>query len=467
VTVIDSVEQFAARQRRERDENVREAEQPLSEDAAALMFAERYSGALLFDHDAGRWLEWDGAHFKPDGTDRALHYARELTRELAAGRSARVKVNGGKTAFCAGVERFSRADPVFARTSDDWDHDPFLLGTPGGTVDLRTGALRVADPADCITRVTAAAPADTADCPEWKRFLHQTTAGDEELIEFLKLWSGYCLTGLTSEHALVFIYGGGGNGKGVFLNAISEVMGAYAVTAAMDAFEASKAGRHPTDLAMLRGARLVTASETEEGRAWAEARIKAITGGDPITARYMRQDFFTYRPAFKLTIAGNHTPVLHNVDDAARRRFNIVPFLTKPDQPDLLLPAKLRAEYPAILRWMIEGCLEWQQRRLPRPRVIKDATAEYFAEQDMFQQWIDDCCEVKFNNTAKFEAVNRLYSSWRTFAEHAGERGGSTKSFAQQMRRRGFKAGRTGSTRLFYHVSLKPEIGARSAQNDG
>lgn len=444
---------------------VRDSGDPaLSEDAAALLFEERFKGRLLHDHDAGRWLEWTGVHWRPDRTDRALHYARELARQMAEDRSPKVRVAGGKTSFAAGVERFARAAPEFARTSDHWDCDPFLLGTPSGPVDLRTGFLRGADPSDGITRITSVAAADESDCPLWRRFLWDTTNQDADLVEFLRCWAGYCLSGLTSEHALVFIYGGGGNGKTVFLNAIAEIMGDYAVTAAMDTFEAAKGARHPTDLAMLRGARLVTASETEEGRSWAEARIKAITGGDPITARFMRQDFFTYRPQFKLTIVGNHMPVLHNVDDAARRRFNIVPFLCKPDHPDPKLPEKLRDEYPAILRWMIEGCLKWQSDRLPRPKVITDATAEYFAEQDLFQQWLDACCETG-GSEARFDKTSSLYASWKGYAERAGEQAGSAKSFGQQMRRRGFKPDRTGSTRLFRFVKLRdPEPGRNYQQ---
>jgi putative DNA primase/helicase len=435
---------------------VRDSGDPaLSEDAAALMFAERFQGRLLYDHDAGRWLEWDGMRWRPDRTDRAFHYARELARELAEDRSAKIRVVGGKTSFAAGVERFARATPAFARTSDEWDRDPLLLGTPAGTIDLRNGVERPADPGDGVTRLTSVGALDCGHCPTWLQFLRETTDGSDDLISFLQAWAGYCLTGEIIEHALVFVYGGGGNGKSVFLNAIAEIMGDYAVTAAMDTFEASKGSRHPTDLAMLRGARLVTASETEEGRAWAEARIKAITGGDPITARFMRQDYFTYKPQFKLTIVGNHMPVLHNVDDAARRRFNIVPFLCKPERPDPKLPEKLRAEYPAILRWMIDGCLLWQANRLPRPKIVTDATAEYFAEQDLFQQWLDACCEVRINNDARFDHVSRLYGSWKGFAEQAGEKPGSAKSFSQQMRRRGFKPGRTGSTRLFHFVKVR------------
>src|SRR4029077_13979269 len=151
------------------------------------------------------------------------------------------------------------------------------------------------------------------------------------------------------------------NGKSVYLNILSSLMNDYATVAAMDTFAASKNDRHPTELAMLRGARMVTASETEEGRSWAESRIKQMTGGDPITARFMQKDFFTFPPAFKLTIIGNHKPMLRNVDDAARRRFNLVPFNRVPIKIDKQLGEKLKPEWPSILRWMIEGCLDWQK----------------------------------------------------------------------------------------------------------
>src|SRR5262249_40615227 len=152
-------------------------------------------------------------------------------------------------------------------------------------------------------------------------------------------------------------------------------------------FTASKNDRHPTDLAKLRGARLVTSSETEQGRAWAESRLKAMTGADRISARFMRQDFFEFDPHFKLTIIGNHQPVLQNVDEAMRRRINMIPFTRKPAVIDRDLETKLMAEAPGILQWMIDGCLDWQANGLVRPDVVKVATDNYFADQDTFGQW--------------------------------------------------------------------------------
>src|SRR5262249_22650608 len=284
-------------------------------------------------------------------------------RELAQNEDKKGRYISSKVSFASGVEKFAQGDERIAVTIAYWDSDPWLLGTPGGTVDLRTGELRESRQDDGITKCTSVAP-NNVGCPLWLKFLDEATAGDQELIRFLKQWCGLCLTGVTREHALLFVYGPGGNGKSVFLNIVTNILQAYATTAAMDTFTSSNSDKHPTELAMLRGARLVTASETEEGRAWAESRIKQLTGGDRISARFMRQDFFEFAPQFKLTIIGNHKPVLHNVDDAARRRFNVVPFIRKPEKPDRELEQKLIREAPGILQWMIEGCLDWQQHGL-------------------------------------------------------------------------------------------------------
>ena len=267
--------------------------------------------------------------------------------------NATTRKNLGRAAFANGVEKFAQHDPKLVMTADGWNSDPMLLGTPGGAVDLQTGELRTSRREDCITKMTGVAPLDEP-CPRWIQFLNEATGKDAGLIKFLQQWCGYGLTGLTREHALVFVYGPGGNGKSVFLNVVQTIMKDYAVTAAMDTFTASNTDKHSTDLAMLHGARLVTASETEEGRAWAEARIKQMTGGDTITARFMRQDNFSFTPQFKLTIAGNHRPILHNVDEAARRRFNIVPFLLKPEKVDNELEAKLMREAGGISGLMAE-----------------------------------------------------------------------------------------------------------------
>lgn len=428
----------------------------VTEDSAALQFADEYRGRLRYCHDTGSWFEWRDTVWQRNRTGIAFEWARALARNMSADASDKVKNIVGRSTFAAGVERYCRSDPAFAVTIEAWDGDAFLIGTPSGTVDLKTGALRPADPVDGITRQAAIGPSEKAECPRWLNFLDEATGGDGELIRFLQQWCGYSLTADTREHALIFVYGGGGNGKSVFLNTVTGILNDYAITAAMETFTASKNDKHPTDLAMLRGARLVTASETEEGKAWAESRIKQMTGGDPITARFMRQDFFTFTPAFKLTIIGNHKPVLKNVDDAAKRRFNIVPFTRKPAKPDRELEAKLREEWPGIFRWMIDGCLDWQANGLTRPASVAEATASYFSDQDIFSQWLEDECDVEPDNPHKWETTSELYASWTIYAKNAGEEPGTVKAFNPNMMRKGLQPRRTNTARGFAGVRLKP-----------
>jgi putative DNA primase/helicase len=428
----------------------------VTEDAVARRFAEISADTLRYCHSTGAWFEWNGIVWRKNETQVAFHWARLLARELSEGETTKVLTAAQKASFASAVERFGRADPTLAVTIDYWDRNPFRLGTPGGTVDLRTGELLPADRADGITKQTAVAPAHTPHCPLWLDFLDQSTGNDKELIRYLQQWCGYALTGDTREHALVFVYGGGGNGKSVFLNTASGIAHQYAVVAAMDTFTASRDSKHPTDLAMLRGARLVTASETEEGKAWAEARIKQMTGGDEISARFMRQDFFTFKPQFKLTIVGNHKPVLHNIDEAARRRFNIIPFTRKPERPDRELETKLRAEWPGILRWMIDGCLDWQANGLVRPAIIVEATNDYFDEQDLFGHWLRESCDVEKDNPHKWENATELFKNWKIYAEAAGEKPENTKFLSAALLSRGFGKKRiTGGATAYTGLMLK------------
>jgi len=278
--------------------------------------------------------------------------------------------------------------------------------------------------------------------PIWDRFLEQTFRGDQDLIGFNQRWFGYGLTGDIREHALWFGSGSGGNGKGVLLNTITWLMGDYARTAPMDMFTAKAHDSHPTDLAMLRGARLVTASETEEGRAWAESRVKQMTGGDPITARFMRENFFTYQPQYKLALIGNHNPRLKNVDDAMRRRFNLVPFLNKvlKEDQDQQLEQKLRAEGAGIMQWLVDGCLAWQRGGLQTAAAVRKATEKYFSEQDMVGQWLGEFCEEQ---AGAITSAADLFRSWALYAQAAGAEPGVQRSLTEALERRGFELTRT------------------------
>lgn len=412
---------------------------PLTEDDIAEEFAKQHSNNLLYDHEQGFWFKWNDICWEIDKTKLTFHFARLLCRKH---RGSELRMASRKAA--EGVEVMARSDTRLAATSSSWDTNPYLLGTPTGTVDLKTGELKKANRSDYITRSTSVGPAAVGTpAPIFFQFLSEITGGDKDLGKFLQQWLGYCLTGDTKLQCLLFIYGTGGNGKGILMNMAANILGTYAKTAAMDTFTATKQSRHLTELAMLRGTRLVTVPETEKGQAWSESRINQLTGGDPITANFMRRDHFTYIPQFKLTISGNHKPKLNSLNEAARRRYNIVPFNHKPPSPDTKLSEKLRPEYPAILRWMIDGCLDLQKNGLTKPDILVETTAEYFDEQNLLKQWITARCKVghKWKSSAK-----ELFKSWKLFCEEANENPGTQTSFGTLLGENGYKKTKSGTT---------------------
>lgn len=426
-----------------------------TDESLALRFAERYSEKLRYVAGSSRWFIYNGQQWSMDETLHAFDMARLVCRESSAGcNKPKVATTLASAKTVAAVERLAKVDRRLAATMDFFDVDPMLLNTPGGVIDLATGKTRQHSAEDYLTRITAVAPRGA--CPTWRDFLNRVTAGDEELQSFMQRMAGYSLTGLTREHALFFIYGLGANGKSVFLNTIAGILGEYHRTAPIETFTASTFDRHPTELAGLRGARLVTSIETEEGRRWAESRIKSLTGGDRISARFMRQDYFEFSPQFKLVIAGNHKPGLRSVDEAIRRRFNLVPFTVHipPEERDERLTDKLKAEWPGILAWMVQGCLDWQRLGLDPPAVVKSATAEYLEAEDALSSWIDDKCD---RSEQSRESSTDLFLSWKSWADAAGEFAGSQKRFSQKLEDRGFEKIKDRHGRSFTGLRLRRE----------
>jgi putative DNA primase/helicase len=274
-----------------------------TENAVARRFARRFAGTLIYDHSALGWLVWGEAAWRPDELGVAVEWIRsfvESERQVAI--DPRERAAMGRVRFVSAVERFSRSDPAFAVNHGMLDLDPWLLGTPGGVVDLRSGEMRPGRPLDFITRQTSVAPAPPGtQAPHWSAFLDQATMGDHALQGFLQRWNGYCLSGDVTEEVLSFFFGPGGNGKGVFVTTSSGIMGSYAISLPMEAFTVG--ARLPAEYyrAHMAGARLVTASETESGRSWAESQIKELTGNDaPVSARHPRGRPFSYHPKCKL-----------------------------------------------------------------------------------------------------------------------------------------------------------------------
>jgi len=416
-----------------------------SDDALALAFTAAHPD-MRYVNAWGKWLNWNGRQWAIDTTlavfDRARLVCRQFAEQashnptLSPSQQTRIASHIASAKTIANVERLARADPRHASSPDLWDADPWLLNTPAGTLHLQTGKLHPHRQSDHITRCTACSPSSQAPAT-WLAFLSRVLNGDDALAAYLQRLAGYCLTGLTREHSLGFFYGTGGNGKGTFLNTLTAIMADYAAVASMDSFTENKTTQHPADLAMLRGARLVTAQETEAGKHWNEQRITSLTGGDPITARFMRQDFFTYIPQFKLIIAGNHKPRLKSINEAIRRRMHLVPFTqTIPEsERDPTLPDRLREEWPQILGWAVAGCLQWQQARLDPPSAVLEATNTYLTDEDRLGAWITECCDVKPSHAGTH---GDLYASYERWCDRNKESKYGGVRFGNEMEQRGF-----------------------------
>jgi putative DNA primase/helicase len=413
---------------------------PFTEDALALRFSERHAHDLRYVAIRNQWYKWDGIRWAPESTLLAFDLARASCRDAArdyGNGTPPSKLYTAKTV--AAVQLLARADRRQAATLEQFDTNTSLITTSDQTYDLRTGLGKRPDPADYITKKTACpcAPSGT-EHPLWTALLDRITDGDRELQGFLQRYFGYCLTGEISEHCFIFGYGTGANGKSTLINTIAKILGDYACVADMATFIAAKNDRHPTDVAKLHGHRLAIAQETQKGRVWDETKIKALTGGDKITARFMHQNFFDFTPHFKLFITGNHKPRLETVDEAMRRRLMLAPFvvLIPLEERDPDLPHKLEPEWPAILRWMIDGCLEWQKIGLAPPAIVTEATAAYFDDQDVIQHWLDEC--TTDGGPYAFTHTKQLYASWKHWADEQHFEPGSLKTFSGSLEDRGF-----------------------------
>jgi len=433
-----------------------------SEDAVALAFCAKFHGRFAYDHTSQIWMEYDGARWRPDHTGTVFDAARRFVRELSA---VTPHPNLGRIKFAESVERAARTDRRMAVSHAVWDRDPWLLGVPGGVVNLRDGQMIEAKPGQCVRRQSAVKPADPGtEAPLWHAFLHAATRGDAKLVSFLQRLCGYFLTGDVSEEVLTFIYGPGGNGKGVFLGAVTGIMSEYAVAVPVDVFTAGSRINGEYYRAQMAGARLITASETEAGATWAESQLKELSGNEaPVSAREPRGRAFTYRPQFKIAIVGNHAPKLNGRSAAMERRLRIIPFEQTPARPDPDLKEKLRAEWPAILRWMIEGCVAWQRERLGNAAAIMAASESYFEQQDAFGMWLEERCIRDKNLSVRPAALIADFNAW---AKENGEKTLSANEFAEHVTRTpGLKRGRANGIRFVQGIGFKPD-NSRGYQND-
>ena len=441
---------------------------PLTDAGNAELFAALYGHILRFDHARNRWLIWEEHRWAPDSDGEVRRLAKKAARVRyrTALDIEDLDLRGKTASFAVRSESRQRLDACLALARSEhpiadsgmtWDPDPYLLGVANGVVDLRTGMIRSGHPDDRLTMQVPVQYDVKAECPRWQQFLHQVFQRDEELIGFVQRALGYSLTGSVREQVLFLCYGTGSNGKSVFLDMLRNVLGDYAMNIPFTVLELQQRPSLTNDLASMAGRRLVTSSETNESTRLNEARIKALTGGDPITARFLYSESFTYEPVAKFWLAVNHLPRVRDDSYGFWRRVRVLPFNEQftGDDADKGLPFKLLEELPGILNWGVQGALNWRLVGLAPPSAVMTATQAYRKDNDELDGFVADCCVVADGVRAE---PGHLFSEYQRWSKEQGilerHRLGS-RSFGTRIRERFGDSVSSNGKRYFLGIGLK------------
>ena len=436
----------------------------LSELGNAERLVARHGKDIRYCHEWNKWLIWTGTHWQIDLTGEVERRAKETIRaiyseaaeiedeEKRAALAKHAAKSETNRAISAMVE-LAKSEPGIPVLSDQLDSDIWLLNCKNGTLDLRTGELRPHDRKDYITKIIPVEYNPYADFVEWAKFLDRIMNGNRELISFLQRGVGYSLTGSTREQCLFMLYGSGANGKSTFLEAIAETLADYAQRTPTDTLLAKDTSGISNDIARLKGARFVVASEVEEGKRMAESLVKQMTGGEKMTARFMRAEYFEFMPHFKLWIGTNHKPVIRGTDHAIWRRIKLIPFNVTIPEPerDKELPNKLRKEKAGILNWAVMGCMDWLKDGLGEPEEVVKATGEYRSEMDVLTRFISDCCVT---NTQKCTKSSELYRKYTEWSKDNGEFTLSQTKFSTRLQEKGFSKIRTSRGMVWEGIAI-------------
>lgn len=413
------------------------------------------SGKIKYSAMRG-WYAWEGRYWIPEESIVRRLYHDTVVKNLYAEVEASYAENDAdltkslmqwaqrseSTRVMRSTLEMASCMPKVVVAANEFDRDPMLFCCNNGTVDLKTGKLKPHDPADMITRISSVNFDPDAKCPEWQQFLADIIP-DPLVVEYLQLAIGYCLTGLTIEQVMFILWGTGKNGKSVFSNVISTLIGGYAMETPPETLMRGResSNNQPTnDLARLSGARMVNANETEEGQCLAESKIKAMTGDDVIIARFLHKEFFEFRPQFKIWIRTNHRPKIRGTDTGIWRRVKLIPFdvCIPAEKQDPDLTRKLMAELPGILNWAVEGCLLWQHCGLKSPPAVDMATEDYRSSQDLIGIFLNETCQICPQKKSGYVKAKDLYKAYCDWCEEAGERPMPHRILSIKLAERGF-----------------------------
>jgi putative DNA primase/helicase len=425
-----------------------------------------------FDHRRGLWLKFSGSYFAPDPDEEMIRFAKAAARIRYQRASliedlkqreaeARWAISSESRQKIDAALKLARSEEGIADVGTDWNRDPMLMAVPNGVIDLRTGILRQGKPEDRINLHSPIPYDPQARCHRWHVFLREIFEGDSEIIDYVQRRAGYSATGDTSEQDIAILLGKGANGKTIFLSTLNAALGDYAYNMPFSTIELRDRTAIPNDLAALVDRRFVTASETNQGARLNEARIKALTGCDPVTARFLHCEFFTFRPLAKFWLSVNHRPRVSDNSYGFWRRVRLIQFNRQfiGKDADLNLERKLRVELPGILAWIIRGCLRWQRVGLNPPQKVIRATADYQRESDPLAEFLAERCIEDPNAAEQAASLYEEYKRWGMDRKLKDKEMLGTRTFGELMAERFKKMHQKSGTRYF-GIQIRPGDGS-------
>ncbi|MFF5784220.1 phage/plasmid primase, P4 family [Streptomyces sp. NPDC012693] len=435
-----------------------------TDDGNALRLVDKHEQDIRYVPQRGRWLRWDGHRWAWDEAGTVREMARVIARDLPNGEGqAKHRARSLSTAGISAMVTMAQTDPRIVAHAAQLDAHRMLLNTPQGAVDLTTGKLTPPDPAEMHTRATKVAPDADMPTPKWDKFLAQTFGDDQELRSYVQRMAGYSASGSVRWHILPFLHGPGGNGKGVFLNVMRAILGDYAATAP-NAFLMAGAQRHETEIARLHGLRLVIASEVNQEAKFDEAKVKELTGGDGLTARFMRQDHFTFEPTHKLFLMGNHQPRVSAGGKSFWRRLRLLPFTRTPTEVIEDLDVTLvNEEGPGILAWIIAGAEDVFRSGLRDPASVTAATAQYAEEEDALARFLTEACTVG-GGTHVRTLTDRFRKAYEQWCRVEGEEPIVARQLGRELRR--FEIVRKASNGKYLYTNVALNVPSDDEEDD-
>lgn len=430
-------------------------------------FAARHGANVRWLPEWKRWLVWDGKRWLRDDTLEIKRLAKDTVRamyedarELDGDAKKDLVMWAVKSEAAGKVDAMldlAKAEPGVAITASQLDTDPWKLCCDNGTIDLRTGVLHPHRREDLITKIVPAPYDIDADCPRWLAFLARVLADDQDLVGYVQRAIGYSLTGITHERALFFLYGHGRNGKSKFLEVLRALLVGYASQADFTTFLERKGDGPRNDIARLFGARVVTSSEVGEGKRLNEGVVKALTGDETVSARFLYAEDFEFKPTFKLWLAANHRPVIRGTDDAIWDRVRLIPFTVRisDEERDDRLFEKLVAELPGILAWAVGGCVLWQRDGLGAPLAVREATNAYRRDSDTLGAFLEDCCRVGEQYRV---GATPLYEAYVAWCSRGGEFQLKQTAFGNALTERGLHGEKKGGKSVRIGLELRDDV---------